>query len=165
MFGASSAKFDILCRMIDIRKLKELVKLMVANDLSEMDLRDTDEQVTIRRQGDTTIVAPQVMAPVAIAPQAQPVIETPVLNETAEDLGNTIDSPMVGTYYISPNPDSPSFVNVGDVIDENTTVCIIEAMKIFNEIKARCNGTIVKILTTSGEPVEFGQPLFVVKPT
>ena len=152
--------------MIDIRKLKELVKLMVANDLSEMDLRDTDEQVTIRRQGDT-IVAPH-MAPVAIAPQvaATPAVQATQAGppETAEEEGEEIVSPMVGTFYSSPNPDSPSFVNVGGVISEDTTVCIIEAMKIFNEIKAQRTGTILKVLVESGDPVEFGQPLFLVKP-
>ena len=71
---------------------------------------------------------------------------------------------MVGTYYSSSNPDSPSFVNIGGAISEDTTVCIIEAMKIFNEIKAQCNGTILKVLVESGDPVEFGQPLFLVKP-
>ena len=153
--------------MIDIRKLKELVKLMVANDLSEMDLRDTDEQVTIRRQGDT-IVSPH-MAPVVIAPQAAvaaPGVEAPPTDIPAapEEEGEEIVSPMVGTFYASPNPDSPSFVNVGGAIGEDTTVCIIEAMKIFNEIKAQCNGTILKVLVESGDPVEFGQPLFLVKP-
>ena len=71
---------------------------------------------------------------------------------------------MVGTYYASPDPDSPPFVNVGDEVNPDTTVCIMEAMKIFNEIKAQCSGTIAKILLTSGDPVEFGQALFIVKP-
>jgi acetyl-CoA carboxylase biotin carboxyl carrier protein len=149
--------------MIDIRKLKELVKLMVANDLSEMDLRDTDEQVTIRRHGDTVVTVPQVA--VASQPQAAlaestaaPSVESPI-----ED-GVEIASPMVGTFYTSQNPESPVFVSVGDSIGEDTTVCIIEAMKIFNDIKAQCSGTITKILVANGEPVEFGQPLFIVKP-
>jgi acetyl-CoA carboxylase biotin carboxyl carrier protein len=71
---------------------------------------------------------------------------------------------MVGTFYVSPDPDSPPFVNVGDSVSEDTTVCIIEAMKIFNEIKAQCEGTIIKVLVETGEPVEFGQPLFIVNP-
>jgi acetyl-CoA carboxylase biotin carboxyl carrier protein len=154
--------------MIDIRKLKELVKLMVANDLSEMDLRDTDEQVTIRRQGDT-IIAPQQLAPVAAVPasvNSTSVAQAPVASESNEvvEEGVEIVSPMVGTFYISSDPDSPAFVHVGGAISEDTTVCIIEAMKIFNEIKAQCNGTIIKVLVENGEPVEFGQPLFLVKP-
>jgi len=154
--------------MIDIRKLKELVKLMVANDLSEMDLRDTDEQVTIRRQGDT-IIAPTQIAPVAVAPQVSTstaVNETPTSSDSiavAEE-GIEIVSPMVGTFYVSADPDSPAFVNAGGAVSEDTTVCIIEAMKIFNEIKAQCNGTIIKVLVENGEPVEFGQPMFLVKP-
>jgi len=154
--------------MIDIRKLKELVKLMVANDLSEMDLRDTDEQVTIRRQGDTLVAPPQVaQLPVAqtTSQATTPVgiAEAPPAEESQVE-GETIVSPMVGTFYISPDPDSPPFVSVGGAVSEDTTVCIIEAMKIFNEIKAQCSGTILKILVESGEPVEFGQPLFLVKP-
>ncbi|MDG1136776.1 MAG: acetyl-CoA carboxylase biotin carboxyl carrier protein [Phycisphaerales bacterium] len=152
--------------MIDIRKLKELVKLMVANDLSEMDLRDTDEQVTIRRQGDTVVAVPQVAAPVALAaPAAVPVAEEPAApTDSVADGGIEIVSPMVGTFYISQDPDSPPFVSVGDSVSNDTTVCIIEAMKIFNEIKAQCKGTVTKVLVANGEPVEFGQALFLVKP-
>ncbi len=151
--------------MIDIRKLKELVKLMVANDLSEMDLRDTDEQVTIRRQGDT-VIAPSIVAPVASAPEAATAVLEPAAATAAQEVvdGVEIVSPMVGTFYISPDPDSPAFVSVGGAVSEDTTVCIIEAMKIFNEIKAQCTGTITKVLVENGQPIEFGQPLFIVKP-
>ena len=152
--------------MIDMRKLKELVKLMVNNDLSEMDLRDTDEQVTIRRQGETIIT----QAPVAVAPvpaAATATAEVPIATapqEQPHEEGAVIVSPMVGTFYASPDPNSPEFVNVDDEVSDDTTVCIIEAMKIFNEIKAQCNGSIIKVLVSSGDPVEFGQPLFLVKP-
>ncbi len=149
--------------MIDIRKLKELVKLMVANDLSEMDLRDTDEQVTIRRQGDTVVAVPQTVAAPVAAATATAVAEPPP-TERASAQGVEIESPMVGTFYTSQDPDSPPFVSVGDAVGEDTTVCIIEAMKIFNDIKAQCNGTITKVLVANGEPVEFGQPLFIVEP-
>ena len=154
--------------MIDIRKLKELVKLMVANDLAEMDLRDTDEQVTIRRHGDTFVssghVVPTVVQQEAPPPATVQNPEPPTVSEEPENEGETIVSPMVGTFYASPNPDSPAFVSIGDEVSEDTTVCIMEAMKIFNEIKAQCAGTILKVLVNSGDPVEFGQPLFVVKP-
>jgi acetyl-CoA carboxylase biotin carboxyl carrier protein len=153
--------------MIDIRKLKELVKLMVANDLSEMDLRDTDEQVTIRRQGDTVVTVPQapvqVVAPVAAAAPAATAIAEPPIAAAAPIDGVEITSPMVGTFYTSQDPDSPPFISAGDAVGEDTTVCIIEAMKIFNEIKAQCSGTVTKVLVANGEPVEFGQPLFIVK--
>ena len=151
--------------MIDIRKLKELVKLMVANDLAEMDLRDTDEQVTIRRHGETFVTATPA-APVATVPTAVPdAVETApaAATQEAEVEGEEIVSPMVGTFYSSSDPDSPPFVSVGDEVSEDTTVCIMEAMKIFNEIKAQVSGKIVKVLVKSGDPVEFGQPLFIVK--
>ena len=152
--------------MIDMRKLKELVKLMVNNDLSEMDLRDTDEQVTIRRHGEPVVT----QAPVAVAPAlvvATPATTDPQASDATEQPqqeGVEIVSPMVGTYYPSPDPNSPPFVNVGDEVSDDSTVCIVEAMKIFNEIKAQCSGTIIEVLVSSGEPVEFGQPLFLVKP-
>ncbi len=152
--------------MIDIRKLKELVKLMVANDLAEMDLRDTDEQVTIRRHGETFVTSsPAIQSQTAVAspPQVQDTTATATLEASVQE-GVEIVSPMVGTFYISSDPDSPAFVNVGGAVSEDTTVCIIEAMKIFNEIKAQCDGTILKVLVENGEPVEFGQPLFIVKP-
>ena len=154
--------------MIDMRKLKELVKLMVNNDLSEMDLRDTDEQVTIRRQGETIITqAPAAVAPAPVAAAATATAEAPVAvapQEEPHEEGVKIVSPMVGTFYASPDPNSPEFVKVDDEVSDDTTVCIIEAMKIFNEIKAQCNGSIIKVLVSSGDPVEFGQPLFLVKP-
>ena len=166
--------------MIDIRKLKELVKLMVANDLSEMDLRDNEDQVTIRRAGIEppqiiTSAAPQALANMAPAAHAAggggaaTAIAEPPAAAPGGDSGNDanlikIESPMVGTFYASPNPDSPAFVKTGDSIDSESVVCIIEAMKIFNEIKAECSGTIEKILVKNGEAVEFGQPLFLVNP-
>ena len=149
--------------MIDMRKLKELVKLMVNNDLSEMDLRDTDEQVTIRRQGESVVT----QAPVAVVPTPVAVADSPVgaaSSEQPQRDGVEIVSPMVGTFYLSPDPNSPPFVNVGDEVNDDSTVCIIEAMKIFNEIKAQCSGTVIEVLVSSGDPVEFGQPLFLVKP-
>ena len=156
--------------MIDIRKLKELVKLMVANDLAEMDLRDTDEQVTIRRHGETFVTSAPAAAPIVAAPvqTAAPVVAEAAPAPAAapqetEIEGEEIVSPMVGTFYSSPDPDSPAFVNVGDEVSEDTTVCIMEAMKIFNEIKAQLSGKVLKVLVKSGDPVEFGQPLFIVK--
>ena len=156
--------------MIDIRKLKELVKLMVANDLAEMDLRDTDEQVTIRRHGETfvtTTPSAQIITPAPVTNGAAVPVASASTQEvplTVVEQGEEITSPMVGTFYASSDPDSPPFVSVGDEVNADTTVCIMEAMKIFNEIKAQCSGTITKILVSSGDPVEFGQPLFLVKP-
>ena len=158
--------------MIDIRKLKELVRLMTASDLTELDLRDKDEQVTIRRA--TPQVAPHVVhaapvmhhAPVAApAPApAAPAASAPAAPAADEGLV-AIESPMVGTFYASPSPDKPPFVSVGGQVGPNSVVCLVEAMKIFNEIKAERGGTVAKILVKSGQAVEFGQPLFMIKPS
>ena len=153
--------------MIDIRKLKELVRLMVNNDLTELDLRDSEEQVTLRRQGPggaPQMVAPgMVPAPVAVVPAAATPAASSAAPVAQEGL-HRIESPMVGTFFTAPDPDSSVFVKVGDRVDPDKVVCIIEAMKIFNEIKADCTGTIEKILVSNADAVEFGQALFEVKP-
>lgn len=153
--------------MIDIRKLKELVRLMVANDLSELDLRDSEEQVTLRRargmeQSGVVQPAPAMAAPVSSAPPVAP--EAPAPSPSGDESLHRIESPMVGTFYSAPSPDEPAFVKVGDQISADSVVCIVEAMKIFNEIKAECSGTVRKILAKNSEAVEFGQPLFLVEP-
>ncbi len=153
--------------MIDIRKLKELVRLMVSNDLTEIDLRDSEEQVTLRRP--SPLEAPQVNGvPVAlidpgpVTPNSSP---APAERPAAVEEGLTaIASPMVGTFYAQPDPDSPAFVKVGDAVAPDTVVCLVEAMKIFNEIKAEVSGTIATVSVKTGEAVEFGQPLFFVRP-
>lgn len=161
--------------MIDIRKLKELVRLMVNNELTELDLRDSEEQVTLRRQPPS--MGGQVMqVPVAGAPVAAPVAAVPApaaapaagggAEAPADDTAGLvpINSPIVGSFYSAANPDSPPFVKVGTHVDPETTVCIVEAMKIFNEIKAETTGTVERILVGNGDAVEFGQPMFLVKP-
>lgn len=163
--------------MIDIRKLKELVRLMVTNDLTELDLRDAEEQVLVRRgnphQQPQVMVqpahyataAPMHATPTHAAPSSAAAPSAPVKADLGEADGLLkITSPMVGTFYLSPNPDSPPFVSAGASVQPNTTVCIIEAMKIFNEIKAEVSGTIQKVLVKNAEAVEFGQPLFLVRP-
>ncbi len=157
--------------MIDIRKLKELVRLMTTSDLTELDLRDKDEQVTIRRAGPQA--PPQVFhaapavahaAPVAAAAPAA-VGAAPAA--TADDHAGliAIESPMVGTFYAAPSPDKQAFAAVGGQVGPESVVCLVEAMKIFNEIKAERSGTIAKVLVKSGQAVEFGQPLFMIKPS
>jgi acetyl-CoA carboxylase biotin carboxyl carrier protein len=161
--------------MLDIRKLKELVRLMVANDLTELDLRDSEEQVTLRRQRHTDGViasAPATIhavpaASLAAAATAAPPTTAPGDAGAAEAAAaglTTITSPMVGTFYAAPNPDAAPFVTVGANVDPETVVCLVEAMKIFNEIKAECRGTIEKVLVDNGDAVDFGQPLFHVRP-
>jgi acetyl-CoA carboxylase biotin carboxyl carrier protein len=152
--------------MLDIRKLKELVRLMVSNDLTELDLRDSEEQVTLRRYGPNQVPQIVAAAPPGSAPAAAAAPAEPAAADTgvAESNLHAITSPMVGTFYAAPNPDAPPFINVGDSIGPERVVCIVEAMKVFNEIKAECSGTIEKVLVSNGDPVEFGQPLFLVKP-
>ena len=159
--------------MIDIRKLKELVRLMTSSDLTELDLRDKDEQVTIRR------ASPQAVPTVMAHPMPAMHVATPVASAAApapsaaaapaapaEDAGLVaIESPMVGTFYASPGPDKPPFIAVGAQVGPTSTVCLVEAMKIFNEIKAERSGTVAKVLVKSGDAVEFGQPLFMIRPS
>ena len=154
--------------MIDIRKLKELVKLMVENELSELDLRDQSETVTIKRGNDSEPViyhapaaAPAAAAPTASA-AAPATADAPAPDTDAGLIA--IESPMVGTFYSRPNPDSPIFANVGDQIGPDSVVCLVEAMKVFNEIKAEQSGTIAKMCVKDGDAVEFGQPLYMIKP-
>jgi acetyl-CoA carboxylase biotin carboxyl carrier protein len=154
--------------MIDIRKLKELVRLMVENDLTELDIRDEQETVTVKRPGIHAVpqvVAAPVMhaAPAAVAPAAAaaPAAASPA---AAKEVLPAIESPMVGTFYATPGPDKPPFVSVGSKVGPDTTVCLIEAMKIFNEIKAETSGTVEEVLVKSGQPVEFGQPLYRIRP-
>lgn len=155
--------------MIDIRKLKELVRLMVENELSELDLRDEQETVTIKRgqQGPAYITAPH-MGQMAMAP-APAARGDDAADNGAPDAGEdaslvAIESPMVGTFYSRANPDTDSFVKVGAGIGPDTVVCLVEAMKVFNEIKAETSGTIERILVKDGDSVEFGQKLFLVRP-
>jgi acetyl-CoA carboxylase biotin carboxyl carrier protein len=161
--------------MIDIRKLKELVRLMVENDLSELDLQDQQETVTIKRGGTPAAGVPYVHhapAPAAGAggnsEAGSAAAEAPAAPggaPGADEAGLVaIVSPMVGTFYTSPNPDSPAFVSVGSSVGPDTTVCLIEAMKVFNEIKAEVAGTIERVLVETGKAVEHGQRLFLVRP-
>jgi len=137
---------------------------MVENDLTELDLRDEQETVTVKRPGlhATPQLMPQFVqqAPMMM-PAAAPAVAAVV--PPAEKLP-AIESPMVGTFYASAGPDKAPFVGVGSKIGPDTTVCLIEAMKIFNEIKAETSGTVEEVLVKSGQPVEFGQALYRIRP-
>lgn len=157
---AASAKLDaasIDSGPMDMDLLQRLVKLMQANDLNTVELRDGDRRVTLKR-GPAAAEGPIIMPSMAAA--------TPAADAAAEESANLlpIKSPMVGTFYIAPSPDAKPFVSVGSTVDEETDVCIIEAMKVFNNVKAECRGTITKILVSNGQAVEFGQVMFLVKP-
>jgi acetyl-CoA carboxylase biotin carboxyl carrier protein len=145
---------------MDVGVLEKLVKLMRANDLTTVEVADGDRRILLKRGGEAVAFAP---SPMGHAPAKS--AAAPIEPKADEDAGLVpIKSIMVGTYYAAPAPDAPPFVSVGTSVDEETDVCVIEAMKVFNTIKADCRGTIAKVLVTNGQSVEFGQPLFLVKP-
>jgi acetyl-CoA carboxylase biotin carboxyl carrier protein len=159
MNSPSSSNQDIF----DVRKIRRLVELMKEHDLSEIDLEQGDVKIQLRRAGGATVVAgssagsPVVFAAPAAAPPSAPA----AVEKTPENV-KVIKSPMVGTFYASPDPESPPYVKIGDHVGPETTVCIVEAMKVFNQIPAEISGRIVATLVENGESVEFGQPLFKV---
>jgi acetyl-CoA carboxylase biotin carboxyl carrier protein len=149
--------------MIDLKKLEKLIGLMAENDMTEIELDDGKEKVQLKR-GSTSapvqVVSPSpAPAPAAAAPAPAPAAGTPAPAAPAAS-GPTIDSPMVGTFYSASNPDTPAFVKPGDSVTADTVVCIVEAMKVFNEIKAEKSGKIKSVLVENGDAVEFGQALF-----
>lgn len=158
MAGSSPPQQDIF----DVRKIRRLVELMKEHDLSEVDLRQGDTRVQLRRGGPPVVeraAAPAAVDPVSPAGQAA---HTEAAEEKEAEHIAVIKSPMVGTFYAAPDPESSPYVKVGDHVGPETTVCIVEAMKVFNQIPAEVSGKIVLVLTENGEPVEFGQPLFKV---
>lgn len=147
--------------VFDVRRVRRLVSLMNEHDLSEIDLRQGEQRVRLRRGGDQPVYAalPAPAQPAAApAPAAGQAAEAPA--PAAAPVGKTIDSPMVGTFYLTSSPESAPFVKVGDQVGADTTICIIEAMKVFNEIPAEASGKITAVLVENGAAVEFGQPLF-----
>jgi acetyl-CoA carboxylase biotin carboxyl carrier protein len=148
----------------DVRTIKYLIKLMGRHDLTEVDLREGEHRIRLRRGSPRgTIVEGNVAgAPVAPAPPPAPAAAPP---DPAARKYIEIKSPTPGTFYASPNPESESYVKVGSKVGPDTVVCIIEAMKVFNEIQAECSGTIVAILAQNQQAVEYGQVLFHVDPS
>jgi len=150
--------------LVDLKKIKELVRLMVDNELVEISLRDGAEEVSLKRPGLEVPVA-AAGNPAAAEPQAADA-PPPAEGETSPDDGLVpICSPMVGTFYSAPNPDASPYVQVGSQVTADTVVCILEAMKVFNEIKAEVSGTIERLLTQNEQAVEYGQELFSVRPS
>jgi acetyl-CoA carboxylase biotin carboxyl carrier protein len=154
---------------MDVGLLQQIVKLMAAHDLNTVDVREGDKRVILKRGAAAPVMtlahaAPAVHAPNASPPAARGAATAERLEEVEDNL-IAIKSPMVGTFYAAASPDAKPFVSAGSTIDEETDVCIIEAMKVFNNIKAECRGTIAKVLIANGQPVEFGQTLFLVKPS
>lgn len=150
--------------IFDVKKVRQLIELMKEHDLSEVDLKQADHRVRIKRGGEVVAYsAPAMAAPRAAAPAA-PAEPAATKESAAEARMLVIKSPMVGTFYKASGPDSAPFVKVGDRIGPEKTVCIVEAMKVFNEIPAGISGQVVAILVENGAPVEFGQPLIKVDP-
>ena len=149
--------------VFDIDRLRNLVELMQEHDLSEIDLRNEAKRIKVRRGAEPTYAMPAVAAPVAAAAPAGSA-PTAAAAPAEDDTTTAITSPMVGTFYTKPKPDSPNYVKVGDHVDADTVVCLVEAMKMFNEIPAGISGTIASILVKNEEPVDVGKPLFKVTP-
>lgn len=140
----------------DLKKVKEIIDMMVENDLVELEIAEGESKIHLKRPGSS---APIAAPPMAAAPAAP----TPAAS-AADDKLVPIKSPIVGTFYATPSPDSPPYVKVGDHVTADTVVCIVEAMKVMNEIKAEITGTIEKVMVPNGQAVEFGHILFKVRP-
>ena len=152
---------------MDSKDLKSLIKMITETDITEFSLETGDEKISIKRGCSAQVVtmtapAPVYAAPVAAAPVAAPA--APPVSAPAEEKGNQVASPIVGTFYRAPAPDAAPYVEVGQVVEKGQTLCIVEAMKLMNEIEAEYRCKIVKICKENAQPVEFGEALFVVEP-
>ena len=154
---------------MDLRKLKTLIDLVSESNVSELEITEADGKVRIVKAGAQpvvvqTVAAAPAMAPVAAAPVAAAApAAAPAAAEAPAETGHVVKSPMVGTFYRASSPGAKAFAEVGDQVKAGQAVCIIEAMKIMNEIEADQDGTITKILVENGQPVEYGQPLFIIE--
>jgi acetyl-CoA carboxylase biotin carboxyl carrier protein len=170
MADSDAASSNTSGNVFDVARIRQLVELMKEHDLNEIDLRESRHRIRIQRGAtmQTMTYAPQAHygppPTVTSTPSTQPTMTGDAGKSVAAEGAHIalIKSPMVGTYYSRANPKSNPFVKVGDRVDTNTTVCIVEAMKVFNEIPAEMRGTIVAVLVEDGEAVEFDKPLFKV---
>ncbi|MCF6180414.1 acetyl-CoA carboxylase biotin carboxyl carrier protein [Lutibacter sp.] len=160
---------------MDLKDIQNLIKFVAKSGASEVKLEMEDIKITIKtgsEKTETTIVQqapmgmPQMTMGVPVA-QTPAEISKPAEDSTKEENSKYIEitSPIIGTFYRKPSPDKPMFIEVGDNVNEDTIVCIVEAMKLFNEIESEVSGKIIKVLVEDGTPVEFGQPLFLVDPS
>ncbi len=143
---------------MELKDIKSLIDLMKKNDLTELRIEKEDFKIALKRGVETVVPTylPQALPALAAAPLPAPA-------QAAAPSGKEIVSPMVGTFYTTPSPESPAYVSVGTEVTPDTVVCIIEAMKVMNEVKSEIAGTITEIIAENGKPVQFGQPLFRVK--
>ena len=150
---------------MDLRKIKTLIELLEASDLSEIEINEGDDSIRLSRHSAAHAMpfaahaAPMMAAPVAAVPAA-PAEAVPAVE--AAIAGHAVESPTVGTFYARPSPDADAFVKVGDSVALGATLCVVEAMKTFNEIQADKAGTIVDVLKSDGDPVEYGEALFII---
>jgi acetyl-CoA carboxylase biotin carboxyl carrier protein len=155
--------------VFDVEHIEQIIQLMERHNLSEVDLQQGDDKIKLSRGSAAAVYAAPPVAPPPSAMQIAPseVAPQPQTAASADPHGNTvtINAPMVGTFYARANPDAEPFVKIGDRVSEETIVCIVEAMKVFNEIPAECKGKIVEILVNDQEPVDFGKPMFRVQPS
>ncbi len=149
---------------MDIRKIKKLIELLEESDIGELEIKEGEESVRISRGHAQAVMAQPMMAAAPVAPAAAPAAAAPVAEEKKEAVltGHIIKSPMVGTFYSAPSPGSPAFVEVGQHVKPGDVICIVEAMKMMNQIEADKAGVVEAILTEDGEPVEFDQPLVTI---
>jgi len=160
---------------MDYKQIQDLVKMINKSNISELSIKDGEFEITIKQESGLTgtpvyaqpvaMAAPVAAAPIA-APAAAPSTAAPAASEAPaanNDKLHTIKSPMIGTFYRSPSPDKPPFVNVGDEVKQGQPICIVEAMKLFNEIECEVNGRIVKVLVDEASPIEYDQPMFIVE--
>ena len=162
---------------MNFKQIQQLIKFVSKTDVNEVTIENKDFKINIKGRTfsnetaqpliQQTLPSPQIQSPV-IVPEPTTAVQTPTESSTTDlDSSNlvTIKSPIIGTFYRKPSPDKDNFVNVGDEISEGQTLCVIEAMKLFNEIESDVSGKIVKILVDDASPVEFDQPLFVIEPS
>jgi acetyl-CoA carboxylase biotin carboxyl carrier protein len=152
---------------MDIRKVKKLIELLEESGVAEIEIHEGEESVRISRNSQSVVAAPQMMAPAMPAPavaEAAPAAPAPAESSAAEEpTGHAVKSPMVGTFYRAPSPGAKAFVEVGHQVNVGDTLCIIEAMKLLNQIEADKSGIIKAILVENGQPVEYNQPLFIIE--
>ncbi|WP_028296983.1 acetyl-CoA carboxylase biotin carboxyl carrier protein [Olivibacter sitiensis] len=153
---------------MDIKQIQDLIKFVAKSGVNEVSIEEKDFKITIKTNQEPTYVTATLPAPVqaaAAAPIQAAEVATPAKEASDNSKYITIKSPMIGTFYRSASPEKPSYVNVGDEIQAGQIVCILEAMKLFNEIESEVSGKIVKILVENAQPVEYDQPLFLIDPS
>jgi len=149
---------------VDIRKIKKLIELLESSTLTELEIHEGEESVKLSRTMQHVTAAPLQVAQQITAPAIAPVSPAAEKNEpvASVDDGHSQRSPMVGTFYSASSPDAEPFVKVGQKVKEGDTLCVVEAMKMFNQIESEFSGTVTKILVENGQPIEFDEPLFVI---